>query len=73
MNLGENHLRAGRSDVDADAGQRDVVGDPQRVFLDRPVDEIVVIVVGVAVVDMGQLRPETVVGNGVAFWAIVGV
>ena len=66
MHLGEDHLRAGRADVDADAGQRDVVGDPERIVLDRPVDEIVVVVVGVAVVDMRQIGAELVVGDGVA-------
>ena len=34
---GEDDLRAGRADVDADAGQRDVVGDPERIVLDRAV------------------------------------
>ena len=66
MHLGEDHLRAGRADVDADAGQRDVVGDPERIVLDRPVDEIVMVVVGVAVMDMGQVGAEPVVGDGVS-------
>ena len=65
VHLGEDHLRAGRADVDADAGQRDVVGDPERIVLDRPVVEIVVVVVGVAVVDMRQIGAEPVVGDGV--------
>ena len=55
MHFGEDDLRAGRSDVDADAHERDVVGDPERILLGRQVRfEIVVIVIGVAVVDMGE-------------------
>ena len=72
MHLGENDLRSGRADVDADAGQRDVVGDPERVVLDRPVVEVVVVVVGVAVVAMREIGPEPVIGEGVAGRAIVG-
>ena len=67
MDLGEDHLRAGRADVDADAGQRDVVGDPERIVLDRPVAiEIVVVVIGVAVVDMREIGAKRVVGERVA-------
>ena len=72
VDLGKDHLRPGRADVDADAGQRDIVGDPERIFLDRPVDKIVVVVVGFAVMDMRQIGAKAVVGYGVAFGGLVG-
>ena len=72
VHLRENHLRAGRADVDADAGQRDIVGDPERVVLDRPIDEIIVIVVGLAVMDMCQIGGELVIGDRVPVRFIVG-
>jgi hypothetical protein len=51
VHAGENQLRAGRADVDADTRQRDVVLDPDRVVFERAAGiEIVVIVV---VVDAG--------------------
>jgi hypothetical protein len=45
----EDHLRARRADVDADARQRDVVVDPERVRLGRARRELVVVVIVVVV------------------------
>jgi len=41
----EDHLRSRRTDVDADARQRDVVVDPERVRLGRAARELVVVVI----------------------------
>ena len=65
LDLGEDHLRARRADVDADAGQRDVVLQPERIVLERPVVEIVVVVVGVAVMDVAEIGAEPMVGERV--------
>ena len=70
----EDDLGARRADVDADARQRDVVLDPERVVLERSVDlEIVVVVIGIAVVDMRQVLPVHVVLQGVAGFRVVAV
>ena len=50
----EDHLRAGRADVDADTRERHMVREPQRVFFERAVRfecvvVMIVVVVGVAV------------------------
>ena len=42
--------------------------EPERIVLDRPVVEIVVVVVGVAVVDMGEVGAELVVGQRVGIF-----
>jgi hypothetical protein len=53
--------------TDADADQRDVVLDPERIFLERAVDvEMVVVVIGVALVDVVIIRAERVVGQAVS-------
>ena len=45
--FGKNDLRTGRADVDANAHQRNVIGDPDRVIFNRTIiGEIVMIVVG---------------------------
>ncbi len=68
MDAREDHLRAGRADVDADARQRDVVLDPERIFLERPVGfEIVMIVVERAVVPMRHLLTVEMIGKAVRF------
>jgi hypothetical protein len=72
VDLGKDHLRSGRADIDADTSQRDIVGDPERIFFDWSIDEIVMVVVGVAVMNMGQIGAKAVVGYGVAFGGIVG-
>ena len=65
MNFREDDLRAGGADVDADAGQRHVVLDPQRVFLERAVVvEFVVVVVGFALVFMGPSLAHGVLRHG---------
>ena len=48
----EDHLGAGRADVDSDRGQRHVVALPDRVVLQRAGVDVVMIVIGVAVVIM---------------------
>ncbi len=40
----EDHLRSGRADVDADAREREVVLEPQRVLLERPRRQVVIVV-----------------------------
>ena len=57
VNAREDDLRARRADVDTNAGEMNIVGQPERVFLDRPVHvEFVVIMVGIAVVFMRPAR-----------------
>ena len=66
VDAGEDDLRAGRADVDADAHQRDVVLQPDRVLLQRLVGvelEMVVVVVGIAVVVVHDVLAEQVVGE----------
>jgi hypothetical protein len=41
----EDHLGAGRADVDTDAGQRDVVVGPEGVLFQRPGRSVVVVIV----------------------------
>ena len=62
----EDDLRAGRADVDADGRQRHVVGDPDRVFLERQVVGEIVVVVRIAVMRMREIDPEAVVRDRVA-------
>ncbi len=69
IDAGEDDLRAGRADVDADAHQRDMVLHPDRVVLQRLVRvevEMVVIVIGVAVVVVHEILAEQVVGQAYA-------
>ena len=62
----EDDLRAGGADVDAHARQVDVVLDPERVFLDRPVVlELVVLVVRVGVMLMVEGLAGDVFAEGV--------
>jgi hypothetical protein len=65
----EDHLRARRAHVDADALQRDVILDPDRIFFDRAIDlEMVVVVIVVAALLMRVLEigPVDVVLEGVS-------
>ena len=76
VDAGEDDLRAGRADVDADARERDVVLHPDRVLLERLVGieiEMVVIVVGVAVVVVHEVLAEQMVGERMRLLAVVGV
>jgi len=63
----EDHLCAGRADIDADARQRNVVRLPERVFLDRTrlayVMVVIVVVVRVVVVAVLELGSVGMVGE----------
>ncbi len=62
----EDHLRAGGTDVDADAGQRHMVLDPDRIVFQALVRielEMVVIVIGVVAVLMHEILAEQVVAS----------
>ncbi len=68
IDAGEDHLRAGGPDVDPDAHQRHMVLDPDRVVfqpLVRVELEMVVIVVGVAIVLMHEIPAEQVIRESV--------
>ena len=71
MDAREDHLGAGRADVDADAGERHMVLDPDRIFLERAfvVGEIVV-VIGKAVMGVREVDAIDVVGRayGPCLW-----
>src|SRR5262249_16788278 len=59
-------LCPGRADVDADRHQRDVIGDPDRILLQRQVVGKIVIVVRIAVMGMRKIDPEAVIGKRMA-------
>ena len=65
IDLGEDHLCAGRADIDADAGERHMVLNPERVFLKRTGLEIVMIVVGLGIVPMRERIAILVIGQAV--------
>ena len=78
----EDHLGAGRADVDADAHQRDMVLQPDRVLLERPVVvelEMVVVVIARAfvlvleVVAVGMVGQAVPGGLLVVFFFILGI
>ena len=54
----EDHLGARRADVDADAHQRDMVGDPDRIVLERAVVGKIVVVIGIAVMGVGEVDAD---------------
>ena len=56
----EDHLRAGRADVDADAHQRDVVLQPDGIFFQRPVFVELEMIVVVVVVRAGLVLVDDV-------------
>ena len=69
----EDHLGAGGADVDADAHQRDMVGDPDRIFLERAVVGEIVVVVGVAVMGVREVDAvDMVVERMAGFFGIIG-
>jgi len=72
----EDHLRAGRADVDADADERKVVVEPERVFLGRtgrPEVVIVVMIGALVAVDMIVVASVQVIGERMPplFFAVV--
>ena len=75
MDAREDDLRAGGADIDADAGQVDIVLHPERIFLDRPVDvEFVVVVIGIAIMLVGPAGAHAMMlGQAVGLFLIVVV
>ena len=72
----EDDLGAGRADVDADGHQRDVVLDPDRVVFQPLLDvevEVIVVVIGIAVVGVDEVLAEEMVGERVARFLVVGI
>ena len=69
MDAREDDLGAGRADVDADAGQRHMVLDPDRIFLERAVVGEIVVVVRIAVMRMLEVDAVDVVAEGMALRA----
>jgi len=72
----EDHLRAGRADVDADADERKVVVEPERIFLERTgrSEVVIVVVIGAPVaVDVIVVAPVQVIGKRMPplFFAVV--
>src|SRR5262245_36536956 len=65
MHAGKNQLRAGRSDVDPNAGQRNAVLPPQRILLKRPLVGEIVIVIGKSVMNVIEIQPQPVIGKRV--------
>ena len=73
MDTRKNHLGAGGAYIDANAVQHDVIGNPQRVFLDRAVEElVVVIVIGIGAVFVEEHVAVFVIGEGVALGRSLG-
>src|SRR5215472_2590253 len=65
----EDDLRARGADVDADADQRDVVLQPDRVLLDRAIVvelEMVVVVIGHALVLVAEIVAQEMIGKRMA-------
>ena len=68
IDAGEDHLRTGGPDVDPDAGQRHMVLNPDRVVFQTLVRvelEMIVVVIGVAIVLVHEIPAEQVVREGV--------
>ncbi len=75
IDAGEDDLRSGRADVDPHRHQRDVVLDPDRIFFQRSVGvalEMVVVVIGIAVVLVHEILAEDVIGERVAGLLVIG-
>ena len=73
IDAGEDDLSARGSDVDADRHQRDVVLDPDRILLQRTLVaelEMIVIVIGIAIVIVHEVLTEQVIGEGVALLVV---
>ncbi len=66
MDAREDHLGAGGADVDADAGERHMVLDPDRIFLERAVLGEIVVMVGIAVMRMLEVDAIDMVVEGMA-------
>jgi hypothetical protein len=66
MDAREYHLGAGGADVDADAGERHMVLDPDRIFLERDILGEIVVVVCIAVMRMFEVDAKGVVVEGMA-------
>ena len=68
----KDHLGAGRADIDADTVQPDVIGNPERVFLERAVEILVVVVIRVRAVFVKKHVAVFVVFQGMSgrrsFW-----
>ena len=76
VDAGEDDLGAGRADVDADGHQGDVVLDPDRVVfqpLVRVEVEVIVVVIGIAVVGVDEVLAEEMVGERVRRFLVVGI
>ncbi len=74
LDAGEDDLRAGRADIDTDAHQRHVILQPDRILLERTILvelEMIVIVIGFALVLVDEVLPQGVVGERMtaAVWA----
>ncbi len=71
----KDHLSTGRSDIDADGHEGDVVGNPDRIFLQRAFVGKIVVVVRKAVVGMREVEAVDVVGEGMAAlrFGLVGI
>ena len=68
IDAGEDHLGAGGADIDPDGGERHVILEPDRVVFQPLVRielEMVVVVIGVAVVIVNEVLAEQVVGQSV--------
>ena len=71
MDFRENDLRARGTDVDADAGQGDIVLNPEGIFLQRAiVVELVVVVIGVAIVLVGPFLAHRMLVHGMDGWLL---
>ena len=71
----EDDLRAGRADVDTNCHQRHMILNPDRVLFQPLVAvelEMIMIVIGVAVVLVHDILAEQMVGDGVTGFAILG-
>src|SRR5262249_54697095 len=75
VDAGEDHLRARRPDVDADRHQRHMVLDPDRVLFQPLVAvelEMIMVLIGVALVPVHDVLAEQVIGDRMAAFAILG-
>src|SRR5262249_38913458 len=66
----------GGADIDADRNQRDVVLDPDRVVFQPLLDvdvEVIVVMIGIAVMLVHEIAAQEMVGKGVALFLVVRV
>jgi hypothetical protein len=74
MNPRENNLRSGGTDINADRGERDIILPPQRIVLNGAIiviEIMVMVVVGIARVDVRRLEAVNVIGQGVRLLAFL--